>query len=149
MFLCLTSLSSFAYNGPKKPVIPAENSPIRLKFEECLADVNEVIDWGDQGNREEAKNLCDLRTQHLQARNRVLDDLAKLVETFDGATNHDHDQNLPLTIKSVQTTVAACLKTLVSQQYPHNIAIVSEPEENAIFCDTIGAQVVEAITTQY
>ena len=146
--LMLTSVSAFAYDGPKNPVIPADNGPIRLKFEECLADVQEVVSWDEEEEKKRATRLCELRADHLKARTLVTDGLAKIVSTFKGFYNHDHDQNLPVTIDSIQQTVANCLKALESQQYPHNIALVTTPEYNAILCENVAAQVVQAIVGQ-
>jgi hypothetical protein len=146
---CAQASIANAYSGPKQPIVPADQDPIVATITQCAKDAGDVM-GGDplDANDQMTKNLCAIRTQHIQARSRLLADLARLVSTFDGVTNHDHDQNLPLTIQSAQTLVATCLTGLESQQYPHNIELVMQPERNAVFCDNQASALIEAIIGQ-
>ena len=92
-----------------------------------------------------AAHLCKLRATHKIARNRLRAALAKLVATYKDFTNHDHAKNLPHTIEALQRMVSDCLRALGSQQWCHNIACATWPEENAILCETKAAEVADAI----
>ncbi len=63
MSLLLLSLSSFAaddrYSGSDKPILSADNQQIRIKLEQCIEDVNEVMD--DSEGHDNAKQLCQIR----------------------------------------------------------------------------------------
>jgi hypothetical protein len=149
LLLATLALSSTAlgdgYKGPARPTIPSDGRPLRTVPAECIADVKEVTAWDAAETKKAADTVCDLRTKHGAARKRLLDDLAKLVATFKDVTNHDHAANLPATIKSVQTIVQQCVAALESQQYCHNIACLTLPEDNAIFCENQAAALVERI----
>jgi hypothetical protein len=149
LLFCAQGSVANAYSGPKQPIVPSDQDPIVATIAQCAKDAGEVM-GGDplDANDQMTKNLCAIRAQHIQARARLLANLARLVSTFDGVTNHGHDQNLPLTIKSAQTLVETCLTGLGSQQYPHNIEIAMQPERNSVFCDNQASALIEAIIGQ-
>ena len=132
-----------SYSGPDNPIIPADNNVIRLKLEQCIKDLNEVTSDNDQ--HDSAKNLCELREQHLNARQQTLKGLAELVALYKGMTNHDHDQRLAQTISLIQEGVKICIKALASQEYCHNIGCVYEPENDAIFCNQQAMRIINRI----
>lgn len=146
IFLNITTVA-FAddspYNGPPNPIIPADNNQIKLSLAECIEDTNEVT--MDNETHDLAKELCELRTQHQAARQQVLKGLTDLVELYKGMTNHDHSQRLAQTISLIQTGVKTCMDALASQEYCHNIACVTEPELDAIFCDKQAMTIINRI----
>ena len=139
------------YRGPARPPVPADSKPIRVDHESCVKDAAEAIglDVAGGGDKEQlesaGKELCELRARHQAAREHLLERLAALVAALKDATNHDHAQRLPATIKAVQSVVRSCLDALASQQYCHNIGCAEEPEKNAILCETKAAEIVDAI----
>lgn len=136
LFLSLIT-SAFAdnrpYNGSASPVIPADNDKIRTHLSECIEDVNDVTT--DNEKHDAANALCELRQQHQDARQQVLNGLAELVSLYKDMTNHDHAGRLDQTISLIQNDVKICLDALASQEYCHNIACATEPELDAIFCE--------------
>ncbi|WP_019215479.1 hypothetical protein [Legionella tunisiensis] len=131
------------YKGPNNPVIPADNNKIRLSLAECIEDTNEMT--SDNGTHDLAKGLCELRAQHQAARQQALKGLTELVNLYKGMMNHDHDQRLAQTISLIQSGVKTCLDALASQEYCHNIACVTEPELDAIFCDNQATAIINRI----
>ncbi|WP_412754311.1 hypothetical protein [Legionella donaldsonii] len=131
------------YRGPNNPVIPADNDKIRLSLAECIEDTNEMT--SDNETHDLAKEVCELRTQHQAARQQVLKGLMELVAQYKGMTNHDHAQRLAQTISLIQNDVKTCLDALASQEYCHNIACVTLPELDAIFCDNQATAIINRI----
>lgn len=146
VFLNITTVAfadNSSYTGSNNPDIPADNNTLRLSLAECIEDTNEVTT--DNETHDLAKGLCDLRTQHQAARQQVLNGLAELVQQYKGMMNHDHDQRLAQTISLIQSSVKTCLDVLASQEYCHNIACVTEPELDAIFCDKQATAIINRI----
>lgn len=134
-----------SYSGPAKPTIPADTGAIDTSWASCLKATNEAVAGDEAELREPATRLCTLRSQHKAARERLLTGLAKLVEEYRDATNHDHAQRLPDTIKAIQGVVKSCVDALSSQQYCHNLGCNEEPESNFILCETKAAEILEVI----
>lgn len=129
------------YNGPDNPIIPADNDAIRLT--QCIEDINEVTT--DSETHDAAKDLCQLREQHLAARRKTLKGLVDLVAQYKGMTNHQHDQRLAQTISLIQDGVKTCLAALDSQEYCHNLGCAIEPETDAILCETQATKIINRI----
>ncbi|MCL9683543.1 hypothetical protein [Legionella maioricensis] len=139
----VTFANNASYTGPDDPIIPADSNTIRLKLEQCMEDINEVT--SDTDAHDSAKALCQLREQHLSARQQTLKGLAELVAQYKGMTNHDHDQRLAQTISLIQEGVKTCMKALASQEYCHNLGCAEEPENDAIFCDNQATRIINRI----
>ena len=139
------------YKGPARPTIPADAGPIATDKAACVKDAEEslgltIAEGGDAERIQQAgAELCGLRAQHRAARDHLLERLATLVATYKDATNHDHAQRLPATIKAIQGVVRGCVEALASQQYCHNMGCAEEPESNFILCETKAAEILDAI----
>lgn len=127
---------------PARPEVRADRGPIGATAAECKRDVEPLI--GDESGKL-AAYLCKLRAEHQRARDRLRDQLAKLVATYKDFTNHDHAKNLPQTLEALQRMVGDCLRAVESQEYCHNIVCATWPEENAILCEDKASEVVDAI----
>lgn len=151
LLLAMDSVSSAeaqVYKGPARPYIhgPADLKPRRTpKLSECVADTKGVTAWDDAATLAEAKRLCKLEADAKAAHDRLVNGLAKLIETYRDYTNHDHAQRLPLSIKHIRETVANCLNALDSQHSCHNIGCLEEPVRDELLCDTKAAEIVEAM----
>jgi membrane-bound ClpP family serine protease len=145
LLIAQAALADGSYTGPAHPTIPSDKLPIETAHAACVARINELASWPDAETQAAAKNLCALRAKHAAARRHLTDRLAELVAELKDVTNHEHAQNLPTTIGNIQAMVKQCVATLESQQYCHNIACAMEPEDNAIFCETQAAGLVDRI----
>src|SRR5215470_8909991 len=139
------ALAAKGYSGSAKPTIPADTGAIDTSMVSCMKATNDAVPGDDAELREPATRLCQLRTQHRAARERLLTGLAKLVVEYRDDTNHDHAQRLPDTIKAIQGIVKNCVDAVSSQQYCHNLGCNEEPESNFILCETKAAEILEAI----
>ena len=141
--LASTLIASFGHaREPDAPELRADHGRIRTSASECKADMDEVFE--DESGKM-AAHLCKLRATHKIARGRLRAALATLLATYKDFTNHDHAKNLPVTIEALQKMVSDCLRALESQQWCHNLACATWPEENAILCETKAADVADAI----
>ncbi|NJL25275.1 MAG: hypothetical protein HC902_08920 [Calothrix sp. SM1_5_4] len=104
--------------------------------------------WQAADLEEAAGKLCELRRAHLEARQRLRAGLSRLVSEFAGVTNHDHDQNLPKTLRLVQQHVRVCLESIRSQWNAHSMEILWSEERMAIFCNNQGADLIEQILAE-
>jgi membrane-bound ClpP family serine protease len=147
LLIANAALADGTYTGPAHPTIPSDSRPIQATHAACLARIKELTAWPDAETEAATKDLCALRSKHATARRHLTDRLAALVAELKDVTNHEHAQNLPATIGNIQAMVKQCVATLESQQYCHNIACAMEPEDNAIFCETQAASLVDRIAS--
>lgn len=139
----VTFADNNTYNGPDNPIIPADNSEIRLNLAQCIEDTNEVMT--DNETHDLAKDLCKLREKHQAARQQLLKGLAELVDQYKGVINHQHDQNLGHTISLIQKGVKLCLDTIATQEVCHNVGCAFDPETDAILCDNQATAIINRI----
>jgi hypothetical protein len=123
--------------------IRGDSGPIGVSAAECKAEAAEIMDDPSGGGY--APGLCKLRAAHKRVRARLIAAINHIVDEYAEYTNHDHAQNLPTTVDALQSVVEQCIRALDSQQYCHNIACLTSPEQNAIFCETKATEIADAI----
>ncbi len=121
--------------------IRGDSGPIRDGAADCKADA----EFMDDRSGAYAAGLCKLRAAHKHVRARLIAAFDHLVDEYAEQTNHDHAQNLPTTVDALQSVVEQCIRALDSQQYCHNIACLTLPEQNAILCETKATEIADAI----
>lgn len=147
LILLFTVSVSFAqtgkYSGPDNPIIPSDKEEVRIKLDQCIEDLTDQ--FTDNEAHDAAKKLCALREQHQAARENTLKGLAQLITAFKDVTNHDHSENLTQTIKLIQDSFKICMDTLESQEYCHNLTCLTDPENDAIFCNNQASSLINKI----
>ncbi len=141
----LLALGEPAHAKAGPPGIPGDTAKIVLDHADCVRATADVMGGAQSEIEDLAKTLCELRAAHKAARDKLLGKLAKLVETFKDQTNHEHAQNLPDTIASIQHVVKECVAALESQQYCHNVGCNNLPEMNFTFCEDEASAIVDHI----
>ncbi|MEH1767574.1 MAG: hypothetical protein V7L27_26870 [Nostoc sp.] len=91
-----------------------------------------------------ARNICDIRQSHAKQKARFLASLKKLREQYQNYTNHGFDKQLRTAITDSWTIVKSCIDFKEGFTYPHNVALLSVPEDVYSGCYSLGASLVES-----
>ncbi|MEH1820614.1 MAG: hypothetical protein V7L31_16285 [Nostoc sp.] len=126
------------------PNLDGDSQPTRLKLNECIADVKEVTAWEEKETLTAARNICEKRQSHTKQKARFLASLKKLREQYQNYTNHGFDKQLPTAIADSWTIVKSCIDFKEGFTSPHNVAVLSVPEDVRSGCYSLGASLVES-----
>ncbi|MEH2147581.1 hypothetical protein [Nostoc sp.] len=126
------------------PNLDGDSQPTRLKLNECIADVKEVAAWNDKETLDAARKICEIRQSHAKQKARFLASLKKLREQYQNYTNHGFDKQLPTAIADSWTIVKSCIDFKEGFTSPHNVALLSVPENVRSGCYSLGASLVES-----
>ncbi|WP_392534727.1 hypothetical protein [Nostoc sp. C117] len=126
------------------PNLDGDSHPTRLKLNECIADVKEVTAWDEKETLDAARKICDKRQSHAKQKAQFLVSLKKLREQYQNYTNHGFDEHLPTAIEDSWTIVKSCIDFKEGFTYPHNVAILSVPEDVRSGCYSLGISLVES-----
>jgi len=114
--------------------IDGESSLQRQSMQECLQDTEEVIEWGEEGNRKAAEELCTLRKEHKQAKMDFISTLQKMMDDYADYTNQSENERVKdivrLSIDMLQTCIHANRHTV----WCHNIECIEYPERIRTEC---------------
>ncbi|MBH8564603.1 hypothetical protein I8748_20855 [Nostoc sp. CENA67] len=126
------------------PNLDGDSQPTRIKLNECIADVKEVTAWDEKETLAAAREICAVRQSHAKQKARFLKSLKKLQQEYQDATNHGFDKHLPTAIADSWTIVKSCIDFKEGFTYPHNIALLSVPENVRTSCYSLGSDLVES-----
>ncbi len=126
------------------PNLDGDSHPNRLKLNECIADVKEVTAWDEKQTLDAARQICEVRQSHATQKARFLASQKKLQEQYKGHTNHGFDQHVPTAIADSWTIVKSCIDFKEGFTYPHNVALLSVPENVRSSCYSLGASLIES-----
>ncbi|WP_375494081.1 hypothetical protein [uncultured Nostoc sp.] len=100
--------------------------------------------WDEKETLAAARNICDIRQSHTKQKARFLASLKKLREQYQNYTNHGFDKQLPTAIADSWTIVKSCIDFKEGFTSPHNVAVLSVPEDVRSSCYSLGASLVES-----
>lgn len=127
------------------PNLDDDSQPNRTQFNQCVADVKEVVaGWSQQEITQAANQICNARKVHATEKARFIADVAKLNQQYKDYTNHGFNQHLPNATEDAWNIVKSCIDFKEGFTYPHNIAIYIVPNNVRASCYTFGSQLVES-----
>jgi hypothetical protein len=139
LFPILFSLNALADDAkPVRITLPAaidgEALPSRTQYADCLADIKDVVAWGDEEEAKQAKNLCALRAEHARLKLDFVAQLQKLVDDYADYNNHGVNGLVANAALKTVDILAACVDANDTYGLCHNIACVTSPEYDHIAC---------------
>lgn len=126
------------------PNLDEDTYPDRIQLSQCIDDMKEVTQWGEDETRKAAVTLCEARKVHAKEKAHFSAALEKLHEQYKDATNHGFAQHLPMATDDAWTIVKSCIDFKEGFTSPHNAAALIIPERVRSSCYTLGASLVEA-----
>jgi len=126
------------------PNFNGDSNPDRVRLEQCIADVKGVTSWEENETRKAALKLCELRAIHSREKARFLTAMGKLKAKYKDYTNRGFSEHLPIAMKEAGNLVKICIDFKQGFTYPHNIALLTVPEDIRIRCYRLGSSLVES-----
>ncbi|BAZ37195.1 hypothetical protein NIES4101_31160 [Calothrix sp. NIES-4101] len=142
ILLILPVSKSFSSSAPN---LDGDSQPNRVKFSECMADVQETTSgWEKQQMNSAATAICNARKAHAKEKARFIAAISKLEKQYEGYTNHGFDQHVKVATQDAWNIVKNCIEFKEGFTHPHNVAIYQVPNDVRKSCYAMTAGLVES-----